>query len=64
MPNLTYAELTLIMEALDDSVEVLRSTLKDLNEVDERYERMDTQIQLQETINLYNKVKEVRDSLK
>ena len=64
MPNLTYAELTLILEALDDSVVVLRSTLKDLNEVDERYERMDTQIRLQETINLYNKVKDARDSLK
>lgn len=64
MPNLTYAELTLILEALDDSVIVLRSTLKDLNEVDERYERMDTQIRLQETINLYNKMKDARDSLK
>ena len=62
MPELTTTELTLIIEALDDSIDTLRSALKDLTDLDERYERMDTQIKLQETIQLYDKMKEARDA--
>ena len=61
MLNLTNNELSLIMQALDDEATALESTLKDLTEPDERYERNDVTNQLLATRQLYNKIKEARD---
>ena len=62
MLDLTNNELSLIMQALDDEATALESTLKDLNDPDERYEHNDVQNQLLATRQLYNKIKEARDA--
>jgi hypothetical protein len=46
---------------LDDEATALESTLKDLTEPDERYERSDVTNQLLATKQLYNKIKEARN---
>jgi hypothetical protein len=61
MLDLTNNELSLIMQALDDEATALESTLKDLTEPDERYERSDVTNQLLATKQLYNKIKEARN---
>ena len=62
MPDLTNNELSLVMNALSTEIDTLESTMKDLTEPDERYERNDTQNQLLATRQLYNKIKEARDA--
>lgn len=62
MLDLTNNELSLIMQALDDEADALESTLKDLTDPDERYERSDVQNQLLATKQLYNKIKEARNA--
>lgn len=62
MLDLTNNEYALIMQALDDEATALESTLKDLTDPDERYERNDVQNQLLATTRLYNKIKEARDA--
>lgn len=61
MFDLTNNEMALIMQALDDEADTLESTMKDLTDPDERYERSDVQNQLLATRQLYNKIKEARD---
>lgn len=62
MPSFTNNEYALIMQALDDEADTLESTLKDLTDPDERYERNDVTTQLLATRQLYNKIKEARDA--
>lgn len=62
MLDLTINELSLIMNALDDEADTLKSTVKDLTEPDERYERADVQNQLLATQQLYHKIKEACDA--
>ena len=62
MPEFTNNEYALLMQALDDEADALESTLKDLTEPDERYERSDITNQLLATRQLYNKIKEARNA--
>lgn len=62
MLDLTNNEMALMMQALDDEATALESTLKDLTEPDERYERSDITNQLLATRQLYNKIKEARNA--